>query len=164
MKLTKAVHDALNDQLNLELHSSYLYFGMSAYLEGAHCSGLANWMRIQSQEEHGHAMKIYSYLAERDAKIAIGALAAPKASYSSLVDVFKETLKAEERVSDSCNKLTELALKEKDYATAALMQWFVTEQVEEERNARKALAVLDKLGQDPIALFEFDRGMGKRGA
>ncbi|MCX7718598.1 MAG: ferritin [Candidatus Sumerlaeaceae bacterium] len=162
MKLSKAMQAAINEQIHMELASSYKYLGMSAWCEFAEFPGSAQWLRIQSAEETGHAMRLYKFLADRGARITLEALPAPQQNYKSLLDVFQNALKAEESVSESINKLYELSLKEKAFSTAAQLQWFLTEQVEEEATCRKIVAVLERIKDDVPSLLEYDRFLGSR--
>lgn len=162
MNITPKMQDAINEQINIEFMSSYAYLSMSAWCERASFSGSAAWMRSQSQEEKEHAMKLYEFLADRDAKIELRPIPAPTVDFASLREVFEMALKNEEDVSASINKLYELALEEKAYATAAELQWFLTEQVEEEKTARLILRKFDLIGNDGPALLDLDRELGTR--
>ena len=162
MKLSKAMQAAINEQIHMELASSYKYLGMSTWCEFAEFPGSAQWLRMQSAEETGHAMRLYKFLADRGARINLKALPAPQLDYKSLPDVFQNALKAEESVSESINKLYELSLKEKAFSTAAQLQWFLTEQVEEEAACRKIVAVLERIKDDVPSLLEYDRFLGSR--
>lgn len=162
MKLSKAMQAAINEQIHMELASSYKYLGMSTWCEFAEFPGSAQWLRAQSAEETGHAMRLYKFLADRGARISLKALPSPGLEYKSLLDVFHNALKAEESVSESINKLYELSLKEKAFSTAAQLQWFLTEQVEEEATCRKIVAVLERIKDDVPSLLEYDRSLGSR--
>lgn len=162
MKLSKAVQKAMNDQINMELRSSYTYLAMSAWCEFQHYPGCAKWLRAQSGEENGHALRLYKYMADRNAKIEMAAIAAPPTSFKSLLEVFQQSVKAEEQVSESINTLYELCLKEKAFATAVELNWFLTEQVEEEKTARDLVAILERIEGDAAAIFDFDRQLGSR--
>lgn len=162
MNLSPKMQDAINKQINIEFVSSYAYLSMSAWCERASFSGSAAWMRFQSQEEKDHAMKLYEFLADRDARIELRPIPAPTVDFSSLREVFEQALKNEEEVSESINELYELALEEKAYATAAELQWFLTEQVEEEKTARMILRKFDLIGNDGPALLDLDRELGTR--
>jgi ferritin len=162
MKLSKAMQAAINEQIHMELASSYKYLGMSAWCEFAEFPGSAQWLRAQSAEETGHAMRLYKFLADRGARIELKALPSPAQDFNSLLDVFQNALKAEESVSESINKLYELSLNEKAFSTAAQLQWFLTEQVEEEATCRKIVAVLERIKDDMPSLLEYDRYLGSR--
>jgi ferritin len=159
--LSKKLQDALNAQINLELASSYVYLSMSAWFEAQNLPGSAAWMRKQSAEENAHAMKIFEFVNDRDGTVTLAALAAPPAAYKSIQDVWARALAHEQKVTASVNKLYELAVREKDYAAQALMQWFATEQVEEEKTARQILEEVKKIGEHSTAVFFQDRHLGK---
>lgn len=162
MKISARMEDAINRQINIEFMSSYTYLSMSAWCERKSFSGSAAWMRHQSQEEKEHAMKLYEFLADRNARIELRPIPAPPVDFASLRDVFEQSLKQEEEVSDAINSLYEIALQEKAYATAAELQWFLTEQVEEEKTARLILSKFDLIGDDGPALLDLDRELGAR--
>lgn len=162
MKLSQKMQDAINEQINMEFMSSYVYLAMSAWCERVSFLGCAAWMRSQSAEEKEHAMKLYEFLADRDATIELKPIPAPPVDFSSVQDMFKQALQNEEMVSDAINKLYELALEEKAYATAAELQWFLTEQVEEEKTARTIVKKLDIIDDDGPALLDLDRELGQR--
>ncbi|MCX7019495.1 MAG: ferritin [bacterium] len=163
MKLSKTLTEAINNQIAMELHSSYLYLGMSAYCESQNFPGAAKWLRAQSHEETGHAMKLFDYLYTRDAKAELMTLAAPPAAWKSLRAVFDATLKHEQTVTASIQKLHDLAVKEKDTAAQILLQWYITEQVEEEKNVTDILAKFDMIGDSPMGLMFLDKQLGERG-
>lgn len=159
--LTKTVLKALNDQINAELYSAYIYLGMSAWCEGRNLPGFAGWMRKQFGEEQAHALKIYDYVLDQGGEVTLKAIEGPTASYQSLQDVWETTLRHEQHVTALIHKLYALALKEQDFATQALMQWFVTEQVEEEKNAHTILEQVKMVGTNTSAIFFIDRHVGK---
>ena len=160
--LKKSIETALNKQVNAELWSSYLYLAMDAHFRSVNLNGFANWMRLQAQEELQHAMKIYDYIDERDGKISLTAIAAPKGTWKTPLDVFQDTLKHERKVTSLINNLTALAEKEKDYATKNFLEWFVDEQVEEESNASTIVEQIKLAGKSSGALFMLDRELGQR--
>lgn len=164
MKLSEAMQAAINEQIHMELVSSYKYLGMSAWCECAEFPGSAQWLRAQSAEETAHAMRLYKFLADRGARIILKDLPAPVQEFESLLDVFHNALKAEESVSESINKLYELSMQEKAFSTAAQLQWFLTEQVEEEATCRKIVGVLERIKDDMPSLLEYDRALGSRSA
>jgi ferritin len=162
--LKAKIQKALNAQMNFEMSSSYLYLAMAAYFESQNLSGFAHWMKLQSGEEYGHAMKIYGYINQRNGRISLTKIDAPKSEWKGAIEVFAETLKHEQSVTTEIDKLVDLATIEKDHATNAFLQWFVTEQVEEEATA---LTILDKIklvGDNKSGLFFLDREMGMRAA
>jgi ferritin len=162
MKLSNKLEKALNDQLNLELASAYAYLGMAAYFEQTPFAGFAAWMKVQSKEELGHAGKFFKYIAERNGKVNLGALAEPKADYKSVHEAFKTSLGHEQKVSAAICALYELATIEKDYATQSFLRWFLDEQVEEEKNVGDLVTKLDMVGDNRNGLFQLDHHAGKR--
>ncbi len=157
-KITKA----LNDQINNELYASYLYLSMSAWFETQNWPGFASWMKVQSQEEYDHAMKIYDYINERGESVVLAAVAAPQTTWTKPIDAFKAAAAHEKQVTGNFQDLTDLAIALKDHATQIFLQWFVTEQVEEEKNADEVIQSLIKVGDSTGALFMLDRQLGKR--
>ncbi|HVO75084.1 MAG TPA: ferritin [Ignavibacteriaceae bacterium] len=162
--LKEKVEAALNDQINEELYSSYLYLSMAAYFETQNFSGFSGWMRIQAQEEYAHAMKIYNYILDRDGNVNLRKIDAPKGKWKSHVEAFEDALKHEQKVSKSIYELVELSFAEKDHATNTFLQWFVNEQVEEESTALKIAERIKLTGDNKGALFMLDRELGMRSA
>ncbi|MCL5028233.1 MAG: ferritin [Bacteroidetes bacterium] len=162
--LKEKVQKSLNQQMNAEFYSSYLYLAMSAYFESDNFSGIAKWMKIQSQEEYSHAMKFYNYLLQAAGKINLSLIEAPKVGWNSAEEVFQDTVKHEQKITKSIYDLVDLAAEEKDHATNIFLQWFVTEQVEEEATAMKILDRIKLIGENKNGLFYLDHELGKRGA
>jgi len=160
--ISKKVETEINKQINAELYSAYLYLSMAAWFESKNLKGFANWMRIQYQEETAHAMKFYDYVSERGGNISLKEIAAPKATWKNVIDVFAETLKHENHVTALINNLMNVALAEKDHAAANFLQWFVNEQVEEEANATEILEQLKMIEGKGPALFMIDRELKQR--
>ncbi len=160
--LTKKMQDALNEQINAEYYSSYLYLSMAAYCESANLKGLANWFRVQSQEEMIHVMKFFTYVLDRKGEVTLAAIAAPPAKWDSSLAVFEAALAHEQHVTGRINKLVDLSLAESDHATNTLLQWFVNEQVEEEAAADVVVQQLKLADNTPAALFIIDRELGTR--
>ena len=160
--LPQVVQDALNKQINMELSSSYAYLAMSAYCELNNFLGSAKWMQIQSEEERIHAMKLYNFLIARGCEIKLDKLNAPKGTFESIPYVFACALEQEQAVSRSINDLYELAHQEKAFAALVELQWFITEQVEEEKSVREIVAKFDMLKDDPSAMLDLDRELGER--
>lgn len=152
----------LNKQINEELYSSYLYLSMSNYFSSLNLDGFAKWMRMQSQEENAHGMKIYDYILQRDGKVVLSKIETPKAIWKSPLEVFQETLKHEQHISSCIHNIVNLAIQEKDHATTQFFQWFVGEQVEEESNASSILEKMKMVGDNKSGLFMLDRELGKR--
>jgi ferritin len=160
--LNPRIQAALNSQINAELYSSYLYLSMSAYFDSQNLAGMANWMRIQAQEELTHAMKFFDFVNERSGRVLLTQVEAPKTEWSSPLDVFEETLAHEQKVTALINDLVDLSLGEKDHAANTFLQWFVTEQVEEEATAQAILEKLKLVGDDGVAIFMLDGELGQR--
>ena len=160
--LNKKVEKALNDQINAELYSSYLYLSMSTELNAKDLTGFAHWMKIQAQEELYHAMKIYDYVIERGGTPALGTIDAPPTKWKSPLEIFKAAYKHEVKVTGMIDKIVDLSIKEKDHATNNYFQWFVKEQVEEEASADEVLQQLKLVGSSGNALFILDKEMGTR--
>jgi ferritin len=152
----------LNKQINDELYSSYLYLSMSTYFSSLNFDGFAKWMRMQSAEEYGHGMKIYDYVLQRDGKVTLSKIDTPKAAWKSPLEIFQETLKHEQNISESINNIINLAIQEKDHATTQFFQWFVGEQVEEEANASNIFEKMKMVGDNKSGLFMLDRELGQR--
>jgi len=162
MMFSQVIVGALNDQINMELRSSYAYLAMSAYCERMHFRGCARWLRLQSDEEYGHAMKLFDLLRDRGCKIVLKALPEPPMDFASISDVFEQALQHEIAVSEKINAIYELAFREKAYAAAPQLEWFLTEQIEEEKTARDIVAKLNMIKNDPAALLDMDRELGSR--
>jgi ferritin len=163
MKLSAKIEKALNDQINLELCSAYAYLGMAAYFGQTPYAGFAKWMDVQSQEELGHARRIFKYVGERNGQVTLKAIPEPKAEYRSALDVFRASLAHEQKVSASICSLCELATAEKDFATVSFLKWFLDEQVEEEKNVTEIVNKLEMIGDNRSGLFQLDHHVGKRG-
>lgn len=156
------VEEAFNRQLNAEMYSSYLYLSMSAYFESINLAGLANWMRVQAQEELLHAMKFFSFICERGGKVTLDAVNAPPSEWKSPLAVFENTCEHEAKVTGLINGLLDITMGEKDHASTAFLQWFVTEQVEEEASADKIRQQLKLTGDQGAGLFMIDRELAQR--
>jgi ferritin len=161
--ISKALQDAINDQINKELYSSYLYLSMAAYFEAHNLGGFAKWMHTQEGEERAHAMRFYQLLVDRGGRVMLKGIAAPEAEWKSSLELFKQVADHEAKVTASINALYELALREKDYAAQAALQWFITEQVEEEKNAAEIVQQLELIDAHGTAVLMLDHRLGKRG-
>lgn len=159
---SKKMQDALNNHLNEELYSSYLYLSMAAYFEEKNLKGFAQWFRIQSQEEYGHGMKFYDFINQVGGKVTLKAIKAPKTTWKSIMEIFKDTLAHEKHITGLINKLVGQAMQEKDYATNNFLQWFVNEQVEEEATVEEIINKLEMIGDAKSGLFMLDRELGSR--
>lgn len=162
--LKDKVEKALNAQMNFELSSSYLYLSMAAYFESENFNGFAQWMKVQSGEEYRHAMKIYAYINQRNGRVNLMKIDAPKSEWKDATEIFSETLTHEQKVTAAIDKLVELSETEKDHATNAFLQWYVTEQVEEEATATNILNKIKLVGDNRNGLFFLDRELGMRAA
>ena len=162
--LSKAMQDAVNDQIRKEFASAYLYLAMSAHCEAADFPGCAHWLRLQNQEETGHAMKLLDYVNNRGGRVALQAIDQPPGKFRSPLDVFQQTLDHERKVTESIHKLYALAVKENDYATQTILHWFITEQVEEEKRATDLVAQFRLAGDEGAALLFLDRQLAGRSA
>jgi ferritin len=153
---------AINDQIKHELYSAYMYLSMSAWAESNNMPGAAKWLGKQAAEEQEHAMKFYGYIHDRGGKVALQAIPQPPAEWTSLLDVFEQVKEHEGKVTGLINRLYEIALKENDYAGQVMLQWFISEQVEEEKNAATIVDALRHVGTQGAALFMVDRWLGER--
>lgn len=160
--ISKSIQDAMNAQINKEWYSSLLYLSMAAYFENKNLPGFSHWMRLQADEEREHAMKFYEHLIERGGRVLLNAIEAPITDWQSSLEVFKEAQAHEAKVTASINALYELAQKEKDYPAQVLLQWFITEQVEEEKNAAEVVAQLELIEARGTAVLMLDHRLGKR--
>ena len=160
--ISKKMQESLNDQLNKEIYSAYLYLSMSAYATSLGLKGFANWFSIQTKEEMIHSEKIYNYVNEQGGRVLLEAIDKPTQEFFSPIDLFKKTLEHEKKVTARINKLVDLAKKESDHATAAFLQWFVTEQVEEEASPNEILQRLDIAGKDKSAILLVDGELAAR--
>jgi ferritin len=160
--LNATVQQALNDQVQKELHSAYIYLSMAAYFEAENLPGAAHWMRSQAGEEQEHAMKIFDFIQDRGGRVTLQAIDAPPATFASPLAVFEASYAHEQKVTKSIHDLYALAVKEADYPTQVMLQWFIDEQVEEEKNASAIMAQLQMVGDSPAALFMIDRQLAAR--
>jgi ferritin len=156
------VQDAFNEQMKHEFYSSYLYLSMSAYLDAANLPGLSRWMRMQAREEAIHAMKIFDHLLDRGGKIQLHPISRPPADFSSPRDVFDQAHRHEKEVTATINGLYGLALDERDFASRVFLDWFVQEQVEEEKTSGLLAEQLRMVGDDRPGLLMLDRDLGQR--
>lgn len=161
--LSKKMEQTLNEQVNAELYSSYLYLSMSAYFESKNLKGFSKWLKIQSEEEYAHAMKIFNYILERSGKPLLMEIKSPPNHWEKPVDAFENVYGHEKKVTSMINNIMALAEDEKDYATRSMINWFIDEQVEEEANASYIYDVLKMIGDSTNGLFALDHQLGKRG-
>jgi len=160
--ISKKMEKALNGQVNAELYSSYLYLSMESWFKTKNLNGFANWMRVQAQEEMSHAMKIYDFIDERGGRIVLKAIDGPPTEWGSPLAVFEDVYEHEQKVTGLINDLVDLSIKEKDHATNGFLQWFVSEQVEEEASADAAVQQLRMVESAPGGMFMLDRELGQR--
>lgn len=162
MALTAELEAAFNDQVTLELESAHQYLALSAWLEAEGLPGMAHWMRMQAGEEHEHAMKFYQFLVDRSAQVKLGAIPQPKSEFDSVIDVFRASLSAEQRVTAAINALYTVATDARDFASYPLLDWFVNEQVEEEATVQQIIDDLERTEGSGHALLMLDRELGGR--
>lgn len=161
--LSRKLQDALNEQIKNELYSGYLYLAMSAYFEANNLPGFAHWMRVQAGEEQEHALKFFDFIVDRGGRVVLQAIDQPPVEFQSPLAVFEATLVHEQKVTGLINKLYELAVAENDYPAQVMLQWFINEQVEEEKNATQIVETLKMIGEKGQALIMLDRELGQRG-
>ena len=154
--------EALNKHANAEVYSSYLYLSMSAYFQSINLTGFAHWMRVQAREELDHAMKFYEHVIERGGRVSLQAVEAPAAQWDSPLAAFENAYRHEQKVTGLINQLVDEAVQSKDHATNAFLQWFVSEQVEEEASVDAIVQKLKLVGGAPGGLFMIDHELGER--
>lgn len=162
--MKESVQRAIDDQINQELYSAYFYLAAVAYFEAANFAGFARWMRVQSREEVEHAMKLFDFVHDRGGRATLQPIAQPPADFASPLDVFTRALQHEQHVTSLIHKLYALAVQEQDYPAQVLLQWFITEQVEEEKNAGTIVQELTMIGDNASALLLLNHELGKRQA
>ncbi len=160
--INEKMNAALNNQVNAELYSAYLYLSMQAYFQKMNLTGFVNWMNIQVQEEMAHARGLYDYIQERDGEIVLEAIKKPDLKWNSPLQVFEDVLKHEQYVTSLINELADIADETKDRAAALFLQWYIKEQVEEEASASSVLETLRMIKSDANALLLLDRELSQR--
>lgn len=160
--IKKVIEDAINKQITREMYSSNLYLAMAGYLHSVNLNGMANWMRIQAKEEMDHAMKFFDYLLDRGGTFQLGAMDAPPSEWNSAVDAFEAAYEHEQKVTAWITEIAELAKAEKDHATDILLQWFITEQVEEEATASEIVERLKMADGSKGGIFMMDNELKQR--
>ena len=160
--LNPRIQDALNAQVNLEQYSAQLYLAMSAHCEAKSFRGFAHWLRIQAQEETAHALKLVAFVLDRGGRLQLQAVAAPPAEFGTVTQVFEAILEHERKITGSINALFERSRSEKDYASEIALQWYVTEQIEEEANVGQIVDHLKAVGDQGGGIWYLDSKMGKR--
>ena len=156
------VLNAINEQINSEFEASYAYLAMAAFCDQQKFLGAAKWLRLQSDEERGHALKLFDFVLARDGKVQLKSIDQPQGDFDSLATVFEQALKNEQRVTGQINTLYELCFQEKAFAEMTELQWFLTEQVEEEKSSREIVAKLKLVGNDVPSVLDLDRELGAR--
>jgi ferritin len=160
--LTEKMEVKLNEHINAELFSAYLYLSMSAYFKSIELPGFANWMQVQFEEEMTHAMKFFGFVDNMDGRIRLTTIQAPPVEWESPLEVFEQTYEHEKSVSKQIFDLVSLSLEENDHATNNFLQWFVAEQVEEESSVKSILGKLKFIGDSKSGLFMVDQELAKR--
>jgi len=160
--ISKKMADRINEQINKEICSAYLYMGMSARMSEAGYKGIANWLMVQYHEEMFHAMKFFGYLQDQGATVQLKQIGAPEFKETAVKELFQHVLQHEKGVTKSIHEIMALALEEKDHATQGFDQWYISEQVEEEKNVTEILQAIDLMGNNPQALYMLNVELGKR--
>ena len=160
--MKQTLHNALNDQIQEELYSGYLYWAMAAHCANQNLLGFENWFMVQAQEERDHALGFYNYLVARGAQVTLKALKQPPATFKGPLHLFEEALKHEQHITAKINALYELAGKEKDFATQSFLKWYLDEQVEEEANAQAMIDAITLVGNKGEALYLLDKELAAR--
>jgi len=160
--LSKKLEGAVNEQIKNELYSAYLYLAMAAHCEHKNFKGFANWLKIQAKEEVAHAIRLYDFVNDRGGKVVLSAIDQPPAEYQSLTEIFEKVLNHEKGVTTKINHLYELAKEENDYPLQVHLQWFIDEQVEEEKNPAEILAMLQFIGESGSGIMMLDHELGER--
>ncbi|MFC2055333.1 ferritin [Chloroflexota bacterium] len=159
---SEAVQEAMNEQIKNEIYSAYIYLSMSAHFEAVNLSGFAHWMRMQSEEELEHAMKFFHYINDRGGRVELRAIDQPPVEWGSPVEIFETALAHEQKVTAMINNLYEIALKEKDYPSQVMLQWYIDEQVEEEKTAGEIVETLKMFDKRDTAILLLDRQLAQR--
>ena len=162
--LKEKIQEALNEQINKEMYSSYLYLAMSAYSSSVGLPGFAHWFRVQAEEENMHAMRLFDYINDQDGRIKLKGIKEPPAEFGTAMEMFHQALEHEQFITRSINELVELANAEKDETTASFLQWYVKEQEEEEENAKEIIAKLRGIDKNEYVIPSVDQELAKRPA
>ena len=160
--ISKKMQDALNEQVNKEFYSAYMYLAMSAYCNTIGLPGFSHWMRMQYEEEAMHVTKMYDYILDQGGHIHLKTIEEPLQEYGTPLEIFEKTLAHEQYVTGLIHKLMDLAVEERDYATQTFLQWYVTEQVEEEANVNDIVSPLRMVGEDKGGLMMIDQQLAGR--
>ncbi len=162
MEINDELQDAMNDQLNFELYSGYIYLSMAAYFEDKNLSGMAHWMKIQAGEEYQHAMRFWDHIADRGGRVILKEIKAPDKEWESPLEAFKTAYKHEKLVTDRIFKIGKLAEKLEDKSAIPMLNWFYNEQIEEEEQTKRIALLLKEIGDQKSALFMLDTKLGQR--
>ncbi|MBI4538102.1 MAG: ferritin [Gemmatimonadetes bacterium] len=160
--LSKKLQDALNEQINAELYSAYLYLSMITYLVAENLVGFAHWMQVQAREEVGHGLKLFDFVHERGGRVTLRPVQGPPSAFESPLGVIRQALEHERQITKRIHKLYELAVSQKDYPTQVMLHWFIDEQVEEERTLEEIIGRMEMAGTQGPALVMIDRMLGER--
>jgi len=160
--VNQKIEKIINEQINAEMYSSYLYLAMSSYCANLGLAGFANWLKIQAKEELSHADFMFNYLIERNGRVVLDTIEKPPLDWKNVIDIFEETFKHEQYISSRINNILTVALEENDHATASFFKWFIDEQVEEEATAADVLSKLKLTKAEGAALFFMDQELAKR--
>lgn len=160
--MNKIVEKALNEQVNAEMYSAYLYLAMSTWADKQGFKGVKHWLKLQADEEMTHAMKMYDFILERNGSVELTAIEAPTNSWKDLLDLYEAVYEHEQKVTGLINNLYDIALQEKDHATSSFLQWFITEQVEEEANVCEIIDQLKLAGANGAGMFMIDKELSTR--
>ena len=160
--LSKKLQEAINDQINFEFYSAYVYLSMCAWFKDQNFNGFAHWMEVQTREEIFHAMKFFNFVFDRGGNVAMATVKVPAGDWKSPLDTFKQAFEHEQTVTSRISDLMDLALKERDHVAAALLQWFINEQIEEEANVRNIVDQLKMMGESKDSVFMLDRELNAR--
>jgi ferritin len=162
--MSQRMQDAFNEQIKNEFYSSYIYLSMAAWLDHGNLPGMATWMRAQAQEEAVHAMKLFDHLLDRGAQPVLQPIPQPPVTFSGALEAFEQAHRHEQEVTRSINELYGLSLEERDFAGRVLLDWFISEQVEEEKTSGLVVEQLRMVGDDRLGLLLLDRELGQRKA
>ncbi len=162
MKISEKLVEAINDQINYELYSGYIYLSMAAWFEEQSLDGMAHWMKVQAGEEYDHAMRFWDHIVDRGGRVVLKAVEAPKSNWGSPLEAWEDAYEHEQKVTARIFKIGETAEEEGDRSARPLLQWFYDEQVEEEEQTMKVRDLLKKIGDATNALFMLDAKLGQR--
>jgi ferritin len=160
--INENMEKAINEQINWELYSSYLYFAMAAYFESINLKGFSSWMRVQTMEELTHTKRFYDFVVARGGRVLLTEIKSPPSEWKSPLEAFENVLEHEQHVTSRINDLVELSLELKDHATSSFLQWFVNEQVEEESSVDEVIQSLKLNANNPGGLFMIDKDLAQR--